>query len=148
MFRAGDRVHIQAIGTGTVREVRNGKRYLVEVKGGVIVVPAGQLSAAEPPRRHRSAAPRPTDPDAAELSRAPARPPAIDLHGMTAIEAVDALDRFLNEALLGGAATAVVIHGRSGGRLKAAVHARLARLPAVQGFRVDPRNPGQTIVSF
>ena len=72
----------------------------------------------------------------------------LDLHGKTTAEAIEALDAFLNDALLAGAGEARVIHGRSGGRLKAAVHARLRQLPSLRGFRVDPRNPGVTIVQL
>ena len=47
-----------------------------------------------------------------------------------------------------GARQIRVIHGRSGGRLKAAVHGYLRGLTAVKSFRVDPRNEGVTIVTF
>ena len=67
---------------------------------------------------------------------------------MTVDEAVAALDVFLNEALLAGHPQVQVIHGRSGGLLKRAVHARLKQLPAIRAFRLDPRNPGMTIVSL
>jgi DNA mismatch repair protein MutS2 len=67
---------------------------------------------------------------------------------MTTAEAIDALDAFLNDALLAGAGEARIIHGRSGGKLKAAVHARLRQLPSIRGFRMDPRNPGVTIVQL
>ena len=32
-FQAGDPVHVALLGRGTVREVRNGGRYFVDVKG-------------------------------------------------------------------------------------------------------------------
>jgi DNA mismatch repair protein MutS2 len=67
---------------------------------------------------------------------------------MTVEEAVTALDTFLNDALLAGHADVRVIHGRSGGRLKAAVHARLKQLVAVRAFRLDPANAGVTIVTL
>jgi dsDNA-specific endonuclease/ATPase MutS2 len=67
---------------------------------------------------------------------------------MTAAEAVAALDTFLNDAMLEGADHLRVIHGRSGDRLRSAVHARLAQLPPVRAFRLDPRNPGVTIVTL
>ena len=67
---------------------------------------------------------------------------------MTVEEAVAALDIFLNDALLAGHADVRVIHGRSGGRLKAAVHARLKQLPVVRAFRLDPANAGVTIVTL
>jgi DNA mismatch repair protein MutS2 len=72
----------------------------------------------------------------------------LDLHGKTTAEALEALDAFLNDALLAGGGDARIIHGRSGGRLKAAVHARLRQVVSVRGFRLDPRNPGVTIVRF
>ena len=67
---------------------------------------------------------------------------------MTVEEAVAALDSFLNDALLAGHAEVRVIHGRSGGRLKAAVHARLKQLPVVRAARLDPANAGVTIVTL
>ena len=81
----------------------------------------------------------------ATLTRAHA-PAEIDLHGLTAAEAVTALDAFLNDALLAALGEVRVIHGRSGGRVKAAVHHRLRELPSIRNFRVDPTNPGVTIV--
>jgi DNA mismatch repair protein MutS2 len=73
---------------------------------------------------------------------------SLDLHGMTVGEAAAALDGFLNDALLASHAEVRVIHGRSGGRLKAAVHARLKQLPVVRATRLDPANPGVTIVTL
>lgn len=146
-FAPGDRVHIPGIGTGTVRETRNPNRYVVEIKGRSMIVGAGALTRAGQERRHRerkatgtSASPPLADTPAAVV------PPALDLHGRTVPEAIEALDSFLNDVLLGGHAAVHVIHGRGGGRVKAAVHARLAGLPSVRSFRLDPRNPGVTIV--
>jgi DNA mismatch repair protein MutS2 len=78
----------------------------------------------------------------------PARTFSVDLHGLTTVEALDALDAFLNDALLAAATEARVIHGRSGGVVRAAVHARLSQLTSVRSFRIDPRNAGVTIVTF
>jgi len=58
------------------------------------------------------------------------------------------LEVFINDVLLDGSFEARVIHGRSGGRVKAVVHQYLRKLPAVAAFRVDPHNPGVTIVTF
>jgi len=141
-FVAGDRVHIASLGTGIVREVRNGGRYLIELKGRSMVVAGSELEPA-PERRAAKQHPVETsaaDPAAATLSR------ALDLHGKTVLEALDALDSFLNDALLDGCNEVRVIHGRSGGKVKAAVHGRLAQLPSVRAFRLDPTNPGVTVV--
>ena len=145
-FAPGDRVHVAGLGTGIVREVRNGGRYLVEVKGRAMVVEGNQLEPAESPRGRRVKPPA-EDANAPGPARGSSgSAPSLDLHGKTVIEAIDALDSFLNRALLDGTADVRVIHGRSGGALKAAVHRRLAELTSVRGFRLDPGNPGVTIV--
>jgi DNA mismatch repair protein MutS2 len=73
---------------------------------------------------------------------------SLDLHGKTVEEAIAVLDAFVSDALLGGAAEVRIIHGRSGGKLKAAVHGRLRAITAVRSFRVDPQNEGVTIAVF
>ena len=137
-------MHVAALGKGVVRELRNGGRYLVEVKGRSLVVVGAQLTRVEPaaaPHASRAAPPRTEVPDAEQ--RPALRAPSLDLHGRTVDDA-----SFLNETLLAGQAEAHIIHGRSGGRIKAAVHARLKAMPSIRGFRLDPRNPGVTIVSL
>jgi dsDNA-specific endonuclease/ATPase MutS2 len=41
-----------------------------------------------------------------------------------------------------------LIHGKSGGRIRTSLHRRLREIPTVRGFRLDPANPGVTIVSL
>jgi DNA mismatch repair protein MutS2 len=76
------------------------------------------------------------------------RTASIDLHGHSADEAVSALEAFVNDAILDGHSELRVIHGRTGGRVKSAVHIYLRRLSRVASFHLDPRNPGVTIVKF
>jgi DNA mismatch repair protein MutS2 len=144
-FEPGDEVHVAALGTGIVREVRNGGRYLVELKGRSVVAAESQLTAASGRRASTRSNTRTDEPHVPTRSYAPV---SLDLHGLKAEEAVAALDDFVNEALLAGHAEVHIIHGRSGGVLKRAVHARLKQLPAIRAFRLDPRNPGMTIVSL
>ncbi len=147
-FAPGDPVQVAALGRGVVREVRNGGRYLVDVKGRSMLVEASQLTAVEPKKRRARATEDASSGGVPErLARAHARA-SIDLHGMTVDEAVEAFDAFLDEAILAGLEHVQVIHGRSGGRLKAAIHSRLTLLTSIRAFRVDPANPGVTRVSL
>jgi DNA mismatch repair protein MutS2 len=147
-FAPGDRVHVPSLGTGVVREARNGGRYVVEIKGRTMTIPGDRMEAAGPApaarRRNRDV----TTPPAAASPSDSGPATSIDLHGKTVEAAIDAMDRFLNDALLDGRRQVHVIHGRGGGRLKAAVHTRLAQLRSLRGFRIDPGNPGVTIVSL
>ena len=147
-FVAGDRVHVARIGTGVVREARNGGRYLVEIKGRSMVVTGAQLESAAPgpsKRTRASADQRPRASDPPGIAR---RVPSLDLHGKTVVESLELVDAFLNEAILDGHSEVAIVHGRSGGRIKAAVHKRLRETSAVRAFRLDTQNPGMTIVTF
>ena len=143
-FASGDHVHVARFGKGVVREARNGGRYLVEVKGNAMVVAEGQLTPAE---RAKDRAAAPETPAPADRFRG-AAPSSIDLHGRITAEAEADVDAFLNDAMLAGLAEVRIIHGISGGRVKAAVHGRLKRVPSVRAFRVDPSNAGVTIVTL
>ena len=151
-FQAGDAVHVALFGRGTVREARNGGRYLVEVKGAAMVVAASALTAvSERKRRKRAAglpAPQPDPAGRADSVPSSAAPSSLDLHGRTVAEAEALVDAFLNDAMLAGHATVRIIHGISGGRVRAAAHGRLRACPTVRAFRVDPSNAGVTIVSL
>lgn len=144
-FAPGDRVHLAGLGTGTVREARGGERYAVEIKGRLVVAAGKQLepadarsprSGSEPARDHRPPSPVPTG------------SPTLDLHGRTVADSLEAVEVFISDALIAGHGEVRIIHGRSGGSVRAAVHRYLKRIAAVAGFRLDPRNPGVTIVTF
>jgi DNA mismatch repair protein MutS2 len=148
-FAPGDPVHVASLGKGVVREVRNSGTFLVEVKGHALVVTTGQLTRQEPPRKSARAKGTPPPRRPADDSPAiAAAPVSIDLHGKTVVEALEAVNDFLNRAFLAGAAEARIIHGRSGGKIKAAVHAHLRHLPSIRRFALDPRNPGVTVVTL
>lgn len=145
-------MQVAPFGKGIVREVRNGGRYLVEVKGTSMVVAASALTAAPQPKKGKRAPAVPAGPQ--DLGHRDAAPPAsaapasLDLHGRTVAEAEALVDAFLNDAMLAGHASVRIIHGISGGRVRAAAHARLRAYPTVRDFRVDPSNPGVTLVSL
>ena len=154
-FAVGDRVHLPRVGTGVVVEIRNGGRLRVEIKGRTMIVDEGQLerahatrasTASEPDERSERRSGERVRPQGSPRGEAPRM--RIDLHGLTVAEAIDALDAFLNDALLAGLPEVRVVHGRSGGKIRDAVHQRLRAIAAVRAFRIDPRNAGVTIVSL
>jgi DNA mismatch repair protein MutS2 len=145
--RPGDHVHVASFGKGIVREVRNGGRYLVEIKGRAILVRQAQLAPLDERKPRPTGAGQPPSGVPEILTQAHA-PSTLDLHGKTREEAVSALDGFLSDAILGGLAEVRIIHGRSGGLVKAAVHARLKQMTSIAGCRIDPRNAGVTIVAL
>lgn len=143
-FSVGDAVQTPQ-GKGVVREVRNGGRLLVHIQARMVVVPAQDAAPATASRR----VPAPSMPPA--VTAAPARghaPAEVDLHGLRVDEALLRIDDALDAALLAGHAQLRFIHGRSGGRLRGALHERLRGIAAVRGVRLDPGNAGVTIVAL
>jgi dsDNA-specific endonuclease/ATPase MutS2 len=140
---------------GRVVEVMPGGRYRVAVGDLTMVCPEWQLETVShskkqqrrerkvPLQRTGTSAPPPVA-NAAETSRSQ----SIDLHGMTVPEALAALPAFLDGAIRAGLTRVEIVHGISGGRLKAAVRGYLAEMPAVMCAAPDDRNPGVTIVYF
>jgi DNA mismatch repair protein MutS2 len=111
-----------------------------------VVVDEGTVAPLETERSRagkRRPAPAPTAP-------LPARRPTaeVDLHGLTVEEALERAERALNDALLADLPELRLIHGKSGGRIRASLHRRLREIPTVRAFRLDPGNPGVTIVSL
>jgi dsDNA-specific endonuclease/ATPase MutS2 len=147
-FAPGDAIHVRALGKGIVREVRNGGRYLVEVNGRSIVTTGDQLTAMESTGKTRARKTAPAKRASHVYEPSSGAEMSLDLHGLTVDEAIEAVGAFLNDALLTGVAEARIIHGRSGGKLKASVHAQLKRISSIRSYAVDPRNAGVTVVKF
>ena len=135
-------------GKGIVREVRNNGRLLVDVRGRALVVKEIEISVLDPSQQSRfrdatfgnaRASPE-AQPDAGGEAR------EVDLHGLTVEAALARAEQALNEALLADVAELRLIHGRSGGRIRAALHRQLREIPSVRGFQLDPRNDGVTLV--
>jgi DNA mismatch repair protein MutS2 len=145
-LNVGDPVHLPAVGTGVVREVRNRGRYLVEIKGRLMQVDGGQLQTPDGGKKHRRGETTSGAGSQEELDPGARQVRGIDLHGKTVLEAIDALDAFVNDAVLAGADELQVIHGHSSTKIRNAVHKRLQQITSIRAFALDPRNPGITIV--
>ena len=149
-FTTGDTVQTR-FGNGVVREVRNGGRLMVDVQGRAMVVPESEISIVDEGGK-RSRARTVASERGSERTRpqraARSALAEIDLHGLTVEEALDRVQDALNEALLADIGELRLIHGRSGGRIRAALHRRLRETSSVRRFRLDPRNEGVTIVTL
>jgi dsDNA-specific endonuclease/ATPase MutS2 len=148
-FGVGEPVQT-ALGKGIVRELRGSGHVVVEIAGRKVVLDGATLRPLDPPpkpsRKRRAAEPYVYPKDQAEDRRA--APAEIDLHGLFVADALARVEAGINDALLAGRLQLRIIHGRSGGRIRAALHRELRLLPPVRAFRLDPHNDGVTIVDF
>jgi DNA mismatch repair protein MutS2 len=139
---------------GHVLDVLSGNRYRVAVGGLTMVCSEEQLetvSHSKKQQRREREAPTRTEvaaPPSVHRTGDTSQLESIDLHGMTVPEALAALPVFLDRAIRAGLTQVEIIHGISGGRLRAAVRTYLADMPAVTCAAPDERNPGVTIAYF
>ncbi len=152
-FAPGDAVQTP-LGKGVVRDVRNNGRLLVELKGRAVEVVSGSVtrlaSDVAPTARagRRRSGGVGAQADSSATPRARTASAEVDLHGLTVEDAMARVDDVLNDALLADLPGLRLVHGRSGGRIRAALHRRPREVSSVRAFRLDPRNPGVTIVSL
>jgi DNA mismatch repair protein MutS2 len=151
-FSTGDAVLVVTLKRRGEIVERRGRSYRVLVGGMAITCRAEDLRPADPetgsgrkrtPRR-MDAAQQPS-PAAGSGHREDGRS-TIDLHGLTTVEAREALLLHIDAALRAGHAIVEVVHGIGTGRVRAAVLEMLKHIPSVRQVRPHPTNRGVTIV--
>ena len=132
---------------GVVVEAGHDGHYRVRVDSVTIACREGDLTmpAAGGAKRPR----RPTRQERREASAETQIPPVrIDLHGLTVEDALARVVAAIDRTLLDGGDRLDILHGKSTGRVRDAVHRYLATLPVVASFALDPANTGVTVVRF
>ncbi|MEW6542281.1 MAG: endonuclease MutS2 [Nitrospirota bacterium] len=145
-LRPGDRVEIVGLGTvGTLLEAPQGRKR-VRIRIGeteMSVAPSGLVGlagkGAEPQRSSGRPAPARHGQGSSADSEAAG---VVDLRGMAADEAVEAVTASLDRAALNGEPFLRIIHGHGTGRLKTAVREYLTHSPYVASFRPGDRSEG------
>jgi DNA mismatch repair protein MutS2 len=136
--------------TGRIVEIsgRTG-RVTLETEGARLVIPADDVDVVSEP----ISGPTPRDLAAEELRRRAAQrvSPTIDLHGERVEAALERLYAYLDDALLAGLDSVVIIHGVGTGALRRAVREALREHPRVRGARggrKDEGGEGATVAEF
>ena len=72
----------------------------------------------------------------------------IDLRGYMALEAIDKLDKYLDDAYISGISPVTIIHGKGTGALRSAIHEYLRTNPRVKKFRIGQYGEGESGVTI
>ncbi len=158
-LKTGDHVRIITLGlNGIILEIPEKEEGDVLVSAGAmrINVPLSNLRAINKAdgmpgnkrktgKTNRTAAITPA-PAAILKSRSIA--PQIDIRGSTAFEAVEKVDKYLDDASLSGLAQVTLIHGIGTGALKSAIHEYLKDNPHVKAFRPGRHGEGDAGVTI
>jgi len=133
----GDRVRITHLGhEGEVVEVSGDDRAKVQIGNVTMTVEKNSLARVDPPSREQTKT-RKISPVNIENPE-----PELHLRGMTAEEAFEAMDRYLDKAVMNGMTQVYIIHGKGTGALRKAVAEYLKGHRAVASFRLGNWNEG------
>lgn len=139
-IRPGDRVivaslgqqgDVLALGDSDEAEVQVGTFRLRRPLSDLTRLSRNQVRAKE--RGMRGMQPRHSPPVAIAPARGETIPLDIDVRGMRAMEAEEALERYLNDAYLASLPFVRIIHGKGTGALRQAIRQFLAQHPLVAG---------------
>ena len=136
---------------------RGGERATLETGGMRVSVPVEDLVPAVGGDTARGGSADPQGGGAAsttsrlQLERARTVASSLDLRGAKVAEALEALDRYLDDASLAGLEQATIIHGMGTGALRDAVREHAGAHPLVKSWRAGGRGEGgdgATVVTF
>jgi DNA mismatch repair protein MutS2 len=165
-WRVGMRARSQTTGTeGRIAALdKNGRRATLEAGGMRLSLavedlePATgggaepvQLAAASGSSTSRSAVEMPSSASRLQLERARTVASSLDLRGAKVQEALEVLDRYLDDAALAGLDQVTIIHGMGTGALRDSVRNHASGHPLVRSWRAGDRGEGgdgATIVSL
>jgi DNA mismatch repair protein MutS2 len=130
-LKPGDPVRVVSLGVEGSVERLDGDRVVVLSRGKRLAIPLSDLEAAESPGKPGRVLPR-----GVSLSRPeePALPHELNLIGKRVAEALEILDKYLDDAALEAMSPVRIVHGVGTGRLRAAVREFLQAHPHVEGF--------------
>jgi DNA mismatch repair protein MutS2 len=124
-------------------------RVTLETEGARLVIPADDVEVVPEP----ISGPAPRDLEAEALRRRAAErvSPTLDLHGERVEAALERLHAYLDDALLAGLDSVVIVHGIGTGALRRAVRDALREHPrvrAMRGGRKDEGGEGATVAEL
>jgi DNA mismatch repair protein MutS2 len=150
-LKAGDRVYIHSLAqSGVVMSPPDASRNVM-IKTGIMKVKIGiedlSLDTTEPEKPTKQ-------PKAKKMasgyrnSKAKDVSAQVDLRGMMALEAIDKLDKYLDDAYLAGLNQVTIIHGKGTGALRAAVQDYLRTHGGVKSYRQGIYGEGEAGVTI
>jgi DNA mismatch repair protein MutS2 len=135
--KPGDAVEVTGAGRGTLLSLPDAKsRVRVQLGAARVTVPASRILAGQTPVRPAKGF---VQVDPLPENAAPTR---IDVRGQRADEAIDSVDKALDDAARGAVSVLEVIHGIGTGALMSALRSHLRRLPHVARFEAGGAEGG------
>ena len=142
-IRAGDLVELGGTRKQAVVAAVNGEKLTLTAGNMKLTVKAGEVRLVEEAEVREKKEARRQVATAVRLQGARAAISELDIRGLMTDEADLAVDRFLDNAVMGKLNVVTIIHGKGTGALRKAVHQQLKRHPSVKSYRLGRYGEGE-----
>ena len=148
--KPGDEVMILSLGQAATVLSAPDKSGRVQVQAGIMKmkIPLADLAAGEKQKKEQ---PKGVSTHAVAAGRTKTAKTELDVRGMMLEEAIAAVDKYLDEAVMSSLNTVTIIHGKGTGVLRAGIGDYLKRHPLVAEYRLGRYGEGEngvTVVTF
>ena len=145
--KAGDTVELLKLGTkATVLQVN--KDHTLQIQAGIMKINVKPEEVYLIPEQEGQAQVKKLVERANRQLRTIAASPEVDLRGMSQDEAIAALDRYLDDAVLAKLPSVRIIHGKGTGVLRKAVQQHLKRSKRIKSVRLGVYGEGEDGVTI
>ena len=148
-LKVGDRVYIHSLGQSGVVTSPPDNSGNVMIKTGIMRVKIGiedlsldNTKQQQPKQQSKRYSGGFRNTKAKDIS------PEVDLRGMMALEAIDKLDKYLDDAYLAGLERVTIIHGKGTGALRSAVQEYLRTNSHIKSYRAGLYGEGEAGVTI
>ena len=143
----GDTVEVLKYGTkASVLEINHDGTYLLQAGILKITAKEDEIMLTEEENKYKKPAGHPAH--SGRQMQTAAMSDEVDLRGMDSVEAVFALEQYLDAAMRGKLQVVRIIHGKGTGTLRAAVQQALRKNKAVKSFRLGVYGEGEDGVTI
>lgn len=148
-LKVGDRVYIHSLGQSGIVTSPPDNSGNVMIKTGIMRVKIGiedlsldNTKQQQPKQQSKRYSGSFRNTKAKDIS------PEVDLRGMMALEAIDKLDKYLDDAYLAGLERVTIIHGKGTGALRSAVQEYLRTNSHIKSYRAGLYGEGEAGVTI
>lgn len=148
-LKVGDRVYIHSLGQSGIVTSPPDNSGNVMIKTGIMRVKIGiedlsldNTKQQQPKQQSKRYSGGFRNTKAKDIS------PEVDLRGMMALEAIDKLDKYLDDAYLAGLERVTIIHGKGTGALRSAVQEYLRTNSHIKSYRAGLYGEGEAGVTI
>ena len=144
VLKKGERVWIEKFQTeGEVIEMIGNKKAKVAIGSAFMTVDTIDLTRLSPTEKQETGKGKPQKTGSVQASAAAGEfNPELMLRGMTVEEAIERLDKFLDDAMLAGVGQVYIVHGKGTGTLRKNLTTYLKGHRAVESIRIGDWNEG------